>query len=106
MSATVTRELPDISELTAEQKRALLTLLIKEEVRQQPVPMPILIFDGDELIGQFNPKIKHPAKTTLPPVPKGYWEEVAKYAQNPGKTFTLEEIEALEESGDVEWLSR
>ena len=38
--------------------------------------------------------------------PDGFWEEAARYAQNPGKTFTLEEIEALEESGDAEWLLR
>jgi hypothetical protein len=38
-------------------------------------------------------------------VPVGYWEEVAKLADNPGKTFTLEEIQALDASGaDAELL--
>ena len=44
-------------------------------------------------------------KTTIPEVPVGYWEEVAKLADNPGKTFTLEEIQALDASGaDAELL--
>jgi hypothetical protein len=106
MGTNPTVELPSIDQLTPEQKRQLLTLLIKDELSRQPIPLPIIIqVDGKEL-GYFRPKYTPPAKTTLPPVPEGFWEEVAKRAKNPGKTFTLEEIEALEASGDDEWLLR
>lgn len=106
MSATATAiELPTIANLTAEQKKHLLALLIKDELDQQPIPLLIFVhLDGEEL-GRFHPKIKHPAKTTLPPVPEGYWEEIAEMARNPGKTFTREELLVLEATGrDAEFL--
>lgn len=106
MSTPAAVELPSIDQLTPEQKRELLALLIKDELSRQPIPMPILVRVDGEVIGQFNPKIKFPAKTTLPPVPPGFWEEVAKQMENPGRTFTEEEILALEASGDDEWLLR
>lgn len=104
MSATATVELPAIDKLTADQKRLLLALLIKDELGRQPVPMPILVrLEGEEL-GHFEPRYTPPAKTTLPAVPEGYWEELARRMEHPGKTFTEEEILALEESGDDGWL--
>jgi hypothetical protein len=106
MSTSTTVDLPSIDLLTPEQKTQLLTVLIKDELSRQPIPMPIILREGEKVLGQFNPKMTFPTKTTLPPVPEGFWEEVAKKAQNPGRTFTLEEIEALEASGDDEWLLR
>ncbi len=91
-------ELPNVASLTDEQKQHLLGLLIQDELDRQPIPMPIVVRVNGRDLGQFNPKIVHPTKTTLPPVPAGYWEEMAQYAQNPGKTFTLQEIEALAHS--------
>jgi hypothetical protein len=106
MGTNTTVELPSIDHLTPEQKRELLTRLVKDELSRQPIPMPIILREGEKVLGQFDPKMAFPAKTTLPPVPEGFWEEVAKMAKNPGRTFTLEEIEALEASGDDEWLLR
>ena len=106
MSTTTDNELPNISALSAEQKQRLLALLIKGELDRQPIPLAIIVrLDGEEL-GHFRPKIKHPIKTTLPPVPAGYWEEVARLARNPGKTFTLDDLRALEASGADESLLR
>ena len=87
------------------QKKRLLALLIKDELDKQPIPLVLFVeLDGEEL-GQFRPKIKHPAKTTLPDVPPGYWEEIAELARNPGKTFTREELLILEATGrDAEFL--
>jgi hypothetical protein len=106
VSSTTAAELPNLATLTREQKQRLLALLIKDELDRQPIPMLIPVrIDGQDL-GHFRPKIHHPAKTTLPPVPEGYWEEVAKLAENPGKTLTLEELQALEASGADESLLR
>jgi hypothetical protein len=105
MSNPTTTELPDISALTADQKWQLLTMLIKDEMSRAPVPMAFVVRDEGKVLGKFLPEYTPPAKTTLPEVPEGYWEEVARLAENPGKTFTLEEILALEESGaDAELL--
>ena len=106
MSAAATTELPNIAALSSEQKQRLLALLIKDELDQQPIPLAIIVrLDGEEL-GHFRPKIKHPVKTTLPPVPEGYWDEVAKLAKNPGKTFTRDDLRTLEASGADESLLR
>jgi hypothetical protein len=103
-TAAETVELPAIDKLTDEQKRRLLAILIKDELDRYPIPVPIRVrLDGKDL-GQFEPKYTPPAKTTLPPVPEGFWEDLARRMENPGKTFTEEEILALEASGDDGWL--
>src|SRR4051812_26734021 len=63
-STAATVELPPIEKLTAEQKRQLLALLIKDELDRQPVPMPIIVRHEGEELGHFRPKITPPAKTT------------------------------------------
>jgi hypothetical protein len=92
MSATTAEtELPTIANLTAEQKKRLLALLIKDELDRQPIPMPIQVKLDEEDLGQFRPRIKRPAQTTLPAVPDSYWDEAIQYAKNPGKTLTTDE---------------
>jgi len=104
MSTTATVDLPAIEKLTVEQKRRLLALLIKDELDRQPVPMPIIVrVDGEDL-GHFRPKIRPPEKTTPYPFTEAELEEIARRVRNPGRTFTREEIRALEASGDDAWL--
>jgi hypothetical protein len=99
MSTAATVELPAIDKLTAEQKRQLLALLIKDELDRQPVPLPIFVrLDGEEL-GHFRPKITPPAETTPYPFTGDELREIARRVKNPGPTFTYEELLALEASG-------
>ena len=100
MSATATVELPDIGKLTEEQKRRLLALLVKDELDRQPVPMPIVVRHEDQELGYFRPKITPPAKTTPYPFTPEEREELVRAARNPGRTFTSQELHALEASGD------
>jgi hypothetical protein len=102
--STATVELPAIDKLTTEQKRQLLTLLIKDELDRQPVPMPIIVrFEGNDL-GHFRPKVTPPAKTTPYPFTPEEREELVRLARNPGRTFTSQELRALEASGGGEGL--
>jgi hypothetical protein len=104
--STTTADLPSITSLTAEQKARLLALLIKDELDRQPIPMLITVnLDGDDL-GHFRPKIKSPAKTTPLQLTDAEREDLVRLARDPGKTFTLEELLALEASGTDESLLR
>ena len=99
MSTTATVELPAIDKLTAEQKKRLLALLIQDELKDQPIPMPIFVrLDGEEL-GHFRPKIRPPEKSTPYPFTEDELKEIARRIKNPGRTFTYEEFLALEASG-------
>jgi hypothetical protein len=99
MSTATSVELPAVDKLTAEQKRQLLALLIKDELDRQPIPMAIVVrLDGDEL-GHFRPKIRHPEKTTPYAFTPEELAELERLSRNPGKTFTYEELLALEASG-------
>jgi hypothetical protein len=105
VSATTT-DLPSIASLTAEQKARLLALLIKDELDRQPIPMLIPVnLDGEDL-GHFRPKVKPTAKTTPLQLTEAEREELIRLARDPGKTFTLEELIALEASGADESLLR
>jgi hypothetical protein len=102
MSAAATDELPPIDRLTTDQKQQLLALLVKDELDRQPVPMPILVrYEGREL-GHFRPKISPPPKTTPYPFTPEEREELVRLARHPGRTFTSQELRALEASGDDE----
>jgi hypothetical protein len=100
MSTAATVELPAIDKLTAEQKKRLLALLIKDQLDRQPARMPIFVqLDGEEL-GLFKPKYRPLEKTTPYPFTEAELKEIERRIANPGKTFTREEIRALEASGD------
>ena len=104
MSTTVTADLPIVDRLTREQRRQLLGQLVKDELAQYPIPMPIIVrLDGEEL-GIFKPKYSPPQKTTPYPFTEAELKEIERRIANPGKTFTREEIRALEASGDDAWL--
>jgi hypothetical protein len=104
MSATATVELPAIDKLTDEQKERLLALLIKDQMDRRPPRMPIFVrLDGEEL-GLFKPKYKPLEKTTPYPFTAEELKEIERRIANPGKTFTREEIRALEASGDDAWM--
>ncbi len=99
MSATATNDLPNIAMLTAEQKKQLLAMLVKDELESQPIPMPISVeLEGREL-GHFRPKWVPPEKATPYPFTEAELKELAKRIRNPGPTFTHEELLALEASG-------
>ena len=100
MSAAATVELPAIDKLTDEQKERLLALLIKDELDHQPVPMPIIVRLDDQELGYFRPKITPPATTTPYPFTPEEREALIREARNPGRTFTSQELRALEASGD------
>lgn len=102
MSTAATVETPPIDKLTPEQKRQLLAVLIKDELDRQPVPMPIIVRLDEQELGHFRPKIVPPAKTTPYPFTAEEREQLIKVARNPGRTFTSQELRALEASGDDE----
>jgi hypothetical protein len=96
---TATAELPDITTLTPEQRARFLGLLVKAELDSQPIPMPIFVqLDGTEL-GHFRPKWVPPEKSTPYPFTEDDLKEIDRRFRNPGRTFTYEEILALEASG-------
>jgi hypothetical protein len=102
MSTTATNELPAIDKLTTEQKQRLLALLIKDELDRQPVPMPIIVRHAGDDLGYFRPKIVPPVKSTPYPHTPDEREELIRLARHPGRTFTSQELRALEVSGDDE----
>ncbi|HJZ89425.1 MAG TPA: hypothetical protein VKE40_01040 [Gemmataceae bacterium] len=105
MSAAAT-DLPSISTLTAEQKARLLALLIKDELDRQPIPMPMVVrLDGKEL-GQFRPNVAPPGKTTPPPFPTGYVEDLEQSLQNPERRFTSQELLDRTRAGGAETPAR
>lgn len=83
----------------------MLTKLVKDELAQLGGPGVIVLYDEGRELCHICPKHTPPAVTTLPKVPEGYWEELVKYAENPGKLFTRENLLRLEATGaDVELL--
>jgi hypothetical protein len=98
MSATAEVQIPDIASLTPEQRWRLLNALIIDEMKRTPIPMAFVVRDGDRIVGEFRPLYTPPAKTTLPPVPEGYWEKVAKLADDRSDWISLAELRVLEDA--------
>lgn len=96
MTAAVTVELPSIAELTSEQKKRLLAMLITDEVDSQPVPLPIVVRLDDRVLGVFRPKWVPPEKATPYPFTPEEREELIRIARNPGETFTARELRVLD----------
>ena len=101
MTATATAELPSIEKLSAEQKKALLALLVQDELDRQPIPMPIVVGPAGKEIGQFRPNVLLPAISRPYPFTPEERESLIRIARNPGPTFTAEELRAREASEAV-----
>ena len=98
MSTTATVELPDVAAMTADQKRRLLALLIKDELESRPIPMPIIVRLDDRELGIFRPKWEPPATSTPYPFTSEERDEIIRLARNPGPAYSFREWIALEES--------
>ena len=63
-SATVTHSLPNLQGLSREQRDELFLELIKLRFAEDGLPHPIIVREGDEVVGEFVPVLR-PGKMTV-----------------------------------------
>jgi hypothetical protein len=88
--------LPCVKDLTREQRSALMLELVKAWFDDTGMPFPFVVRDGDKVLGVFKPEFHPPEKTTLPPLPPGYMEQlhqrIGDVDSGTIKTLTKEEF--------------
>ena len=66
MNTVTAVALPSVAELSREQRSALLVALIKAHFEDLGMPFPLVIRDGETVLGVFHPKATRPPKTRVP----------------------------------------
>ena len=89
---------PSVRDLSREQRSALLVDLVKAWFEDAGMPFPIVVRDGEKLLGVFKPEFHPPAKTTIPEVPPEYIDAIRQRIRDveSGKVKTVSTEEFLD----------
>jgi hypothetical protein len=70
--------LPLVSQLTKEQRKALMVDLIKAHFADAGMPWYLPVRDGNTLLGIFHPEFPRPEKSSIPDFPPEYIAELKR----------------------------
>ncbi len=82
MIAATAPTIPSVKDLTREQRQALMVELVKAWFDDVGMPFPIVVRDGEKVLGVFKPEFHPPEKPTPIEFPAEFMAQIAERAKS------------------------